>query len=68
MKSLPNPEAESCMAALQIANITRLKKRRDNLCGKYMDTMKSEDRPLHYILPGQLMIQSQEERRQIIFV
>ena len=66
--SQANPEAESCMEALQIANIARLKKRRDNLFVKYMDMIKSKDDPLHYILPRQLMIQSQEERRQIIFV
>ena len=66
---LANPEAESCMESLQIANIARLKKRRDNLCVKYRDTMKSEDHPLNYILPrSQLINQSQEERRQTICV
>ena len=57
------------MESLQIANIARLKKRKDNFCFKYRDTMKSEDHRLNYILPRrQLINQSQEERRQTICV
>ena len=43
-------EAESYTEALQIANIARLKKRRDDLCVKYMDKMKSKDHPLHFLI------------------
>lgn len=37
------------MEALQIAKIARIKKRRDDLCVKYMDKMKFKDHPLHFL-------------------
>lgn len=61
------PETESFTKALQLANISSLKQLasissvkktgRDDLCFKsvkYMDKMKSKDRPLHFSLPRQL--------------
>ena len=43
------PDAWSYMEALQIAKIARIKKRRDDLCVKYMDNVKFKDHPLHFL-------------------
>ena len=54
---LINPEAESYLEALQIANIARLKKRSDDLCVKYMVNIESIDHPLHFLMPRTLINQ-----------
>ena len=58
------PEAESYTEALQITNITRLKKRRDDLCVKYMGKMKSKDHPLHLLVPKPLINQPEYNLRK----
>ena len=45
------PEAESYTHALQLAQLDRLEIRRDCLCTKYMNQMKSPQHPIHHLLP-----------------
>ena len=44
------PVTESCLEALQIANIARLKKSGDDICVKCRDKIESMDHPLHSLM------------------
>ena len=51
------PVTESCLEALQIANIARLKKIGDDICVKCMDKIESMDHPLHSLMTRTLINQ-----------
>ncbi|KAL9961061.1 hypothetical protein ACROYT_G029941 [Oculina patagonica] len=52
------PEAESYAHALQLAQLVRMDTRREDLCGKYMNQMKSDEHPIHHLLPRPALIES----------
>ena len=58
------PECDSYTDALNLADIPTLKSRRDLLCEKYMDKMKSKDHPLHNLLPKPVVFENQHNLRR----
>ena len=58
------PECDSYTDALNLANLPTLKSRRDLLCEKYMDKMKSKDH-LHNLLPKPVVSENQRNLRKI---
>ena len=58
------PEAWSYTEAQEIANISRLWKRTDELCFKCLDKMKSKGHPLHFLLPRPLINQPERNLRK----
>ena len=58
------PEYDSYTDALNLADIPTLKSRRDLLCEKYMDKMKSKDHPLHNLLPKPVVVENQRNLRR----
>ena len=58
------PECDSYTDALNLADIPTLKSRRDLLCEKYMDKMKSKDHPLHNLLPKPVVVENQRNLRR----
>ena len=58
------PECDSYTDALNLADIPTLKSRRDLLCEKYMDKMKSKDHPLHNLLPKPVVFENQRNLRR----
>ena len=65
------PAEESYTEALGQANLPTLQDRRENLCCKYMEKMKSRDHPLFKLLPKGLLqvlvITSSEKTRRNFF-
>ena len=58
------PECDSYTDALNLADIPTLKSRRDLLCEKYMDKIKSKDHPLHNLLPKPVVFENQHNLRR----
>ena len=61
------PVTESCLEALQIANIARPKKSSDDICVKCMDKIESMDHPLHSLMTRTLINQPEQGAKKIIF-